>query len=100
MTLRHLLSRPSPVLFMCLFASQAGLLVLSPILPDLARHFDMSTGAVGQLRTISGAAGGVTALVVALAARRPPLRALLERGAVAIIAASALSAAAPSFAVL
>jgi predicted MFS family arabinose efflux permease len=36
---RQLLIRPSPVLFLCLFASQAGLLVLSPILPDIAREF-------------------------------------------------------------
>ena len=39
MSLRQLLNRPSLVLFVCLFASQAGLLVLSPILPEVARAF-------------------------------------------------------------
>ena len=49
---------PSAVLFACLFASQSGLLVLSPILPDVAREFGVSNAAVGQLRTLLGAVGG------------------------------------------
>ena len=36
------LTRPSLVLFLCLFTSQAGLLVLSPVLPDIAREFGVS----------------------------------------------------------
>ena len=44
--LREILRRPSVVLFACLFASQAGLLVLSPILPELARAYrDVRAGA-------------------------------------------------------
>jgi len=98
--MRTLLSRPSPVLFACLFASQAGLLVLSPVLTDIAHEFGISTATAGQLRTISGATGGVTALALALARRRPGLRALLSRGAVLLVGGSLLSAVAPSFAVL
>lgn len=98
--MRTLLSRPAPVLFACLFASQAGLLVLSPVLTDIAREFGISTGAAGQLRTISGATGGVTALALALARRRPGLRALLSQGAALLLGGSLLSAVAPSFAVL
>ena len=88
------------MLFACLFASQSGLLVLSPILVDVAREFDVSTATAGQLRSISGAMGGVTALVLATAPRRPGLRALLSLGAALLALASALSAAAPSFVVL
>jgi DHA1 family inner membrane transport protein len=97
---RDTLRRPSVVLFACLFASQAGLLVLSPILPELASEFGVSTAAAGQLRTLSGATGGITAVLLALAPRRPGLRTLLSVGAALVIVGSALSAAAPCFAVL
>jgi predicted MFS family arabinose efflux permease len=97
---RQLLTRPSPVLFLCLFASQAGLLVLSPILPDIAREFGISTATAGQLRSISGASGGLTAVLLVVAPRRPGLRDLLSAGAALVALGSALSAAAPTFAVL
>ena len=99
-TLRAIAARPSPVLFACLFASQAALLVLSPVLTDIAREFRTSTAAAGQLRTILGAAGGVTALSLALAGRRPGLRDMLLHGASLVLAGSVASALAPSFAVL
>ena len=54
------------MLFLCLFASQAGMLVLSPILPDIAREFGVSTAAAGQLRAISGATGGLVAIALAV----------------------------------
>jgi predicted MFS family arabinose efflux permease len=91
---------PSVVLFACLFASQSALLVLSPTLVDVAREFGVSTATAGQLRSITGATGGVTALVLAMAARRPGLRELLSAGAALIIVGSGLSAVAPSFVVL
>jgi MFS transporter, DHA1 family, inner membrane transport protein len=100
MARRRSLGHPSLVLFACLFASQSGLLVLSPILVDVAREFDVSSATAGQLRSISGAMGGVTALLLATAARRPGLRELLSFGAALLALASALSAAAPSFVVL
>jgi MFS transporter, DHA1 family, inner membrane transport protein len=94
------LSNPSLVLFACLFASQSGLLVLSPILVDVAREFGVSTASAGQLRSISGATGGATALILAAAARRPGLRELLSLGAALVALGSGLSAAAPSLVVL
>jgi predicted MFS family arabinose efflux permease len=94
------LTRPSLVLFLCLFTSQAGLLVLSPVLPDIAREFGVSTATAGQLRAISGLTGGLVALLVALAPRRPGLRELLSAGTALVAAGSVASAAAPSFAVL
>jgi predicted MFS family arabinose efflux permease len=83
-----------------LFASQSALLVLSPTLTDVARDLGVSTATAGQLRSISGATGGVTALVLATLARRAGLRELLSAGAALIATSAALSAAAPSFAVL
>ena len=94
------LTRPSLVLFACLFASQAALLVLSPTLHDIAADFGVSTATAGQLRSISGATGGATAVLLALAPRRPGLRDLLSAGAARVTLGSVLSAAAPTFAVL
>src|SRR3954471_6763397 len=97
--LRTILARPGAVVFMCLFTSQAALLVLSPILPDVAHAFGVSTAAAGQLRTVSGATGGLAAVLVALAPRRPGLRAMLTAAAGLVAAGSVLSATAPSYAV-
>ena len=94
------LTRPSPVLFLCLFVSQAALLVLSPVLPEVARELGVSTATAGQLRSLSGLTGGATAVLLAMAPRRPGLRDLLSTGAALVAAGSALSAAAPSFALL
>jgi MFS transporter, DHA1 family, inner membrane transport protein len=94
------LTGPSPVLFLCLLASQAGLLVLSPILPEIAREFGVSTATAGQLRSLSGLIGGLTALGLALSPWRPGLRDILAGGAALVTLGSVLSAAAPSFAVL
>ena len=100
MPLLRRLTRPSPVLFFCLFTSQAALLVLSPVLPDVAREFGVSTATAGQLRSLSGATGGLTAVVLAIARRRPGLRDLLSAGSALVAVGSVASAAAPSFAVL
>jgi predicted MFS family arabinose efflux permease len=94
------LTRASPVVFLCLFVSQAAMLVLSPVLPDVARDLGVSTATAGQLRSLSGLTGGATAVLLALAPRRPGLRDLLSAGAALVTAGSALSAAAPSFALL
>src|SRR5215213_4613136 len=94
------LTRPSPVLFLCLFVSQAALLVLSPVLPDVAHDLGVSTATAGQLRSLSGLTGGITAILLAMAPRRPSLRDLLSAGASLVAAGSALSAAAPTFALI
>ena len=93
-------TRPGPVLFACLFVSQSAMLVLSPILPDVAREFGVSTATAGQLRAISGATGGLTAVLLATSARRPGMRDILTAAAALVAIACVLSAAAPSFAVL
>ena len=92
--------RRALTLALCLFANQAGTLVLSPILVSVAREFAVSTAAAGQLRSVSGAVAGVTALGVAPVAGRIGLRRLLLAGLALLAGAASLSAAAPSFAVL
>lgn len=91
---------PAAVLFLCLFAAQAGFLALGPLLPAIARDFGVSSAVAGQLRVASGVAGGLTALALAL---RPPWRgprALLALGSALLLVSSVAGAAAPSIAVL
>jgi predicted MFS family arabinose efflux permease len=92
--------RPAATLFLCLFASQAGTLVLSPILVEVAQDLEVSTAMAGQLRAISGAVAGITALTVGMLAGRLGLKRLLLSGLVVLAFAAGLSALAPSFAVL
>jgi predicted MFS family arabinose efflux permease len=87
-------------LFLCLFASQASLIALGPVLVEVAADLGVSTAAAGQLRTISGLAAGITAFLLPAAARRLGLGRLLTGAAVLLAIASATSAAAPSFATL
>jgi predicted MFS family arabinose efflux permease len=92
--------RAALTLSLCLFASQAGTLVLSPILVEVARDFEVSTATAGQLRAISGVVAGMTALTVGLLAGRAGLKRLLLVGLGLMALAALLSAIAPSFAVL
>lgn len=94
---RRFLVAPSVALFLCLFASQAGVLVLSPVLVEIAGDFGTSTAAVGQLRAITGLVAGVTALVLGRFAGRAALRDLLIGGATLLAVGSLLSAVAPTF---
>ena len=87
-------------LLAALAASQAALVVLNPLLPEVARDLDVSIATAGQLRTLSGLAAGLAALATGLVAGRVGLRGLLL-GAVGLLAVgSAGSALSPSFAVL
>ena len=90
----------SAVLFVCLFAAQAGLIAVTPVLATLATDLGVSTAAAGQLRTVSGLAAGVTALALGAAVQVVALRGLLLAGAVLLAAGSLASAAAPTFLVL
>jgi DHA1 family inner membrane transport protein len=87
-------------LALCLAASQAALLVLTPILTSVAADFGVSTATAGQLRTVSGLTAGVTAVLSGLLAARVGLRELLLAGVGMLALGSALSAVAPDFAVL
>ena len=74
--------RPSPslVLFLALFASQSGVLVLSPILSDVADDFGVSIAAAGQLRIVAAPLAAVVALLAGRALVRFSPRALLGVG--------------------
>lgn len=91
---------PHLILFACMFAGQAALIALSPVLPEVARDFDVSTATAGQLRAVSGLVAGGTAAGMGVIATRLGIRDLLILGLWLLIGGSLLSAAAPSFAVL
>jgi predicted MFS family arabinose efflux permease len=87
-------------LFLCLFAGQAAVIALSPVLAEVARDFDVSTATAGQLRSVSGLAAGVTAIAMGTLSGRFGLRDLLLIGLAVLGAGSLASAAAPGFAAL
>jgi predicted MFS family arabinose efflux permease len=88
------------LLFLCVFAAQSGLIALSPVMPDVAAEFGVSTAAAGQLRTVAGLAGALASLVLPAAARRFRSGELLCGGAALLALGSLASAAAPSLALL
>jgi predicted MFS family arabinose efflux permease len=92
----------SVILFLSLFAAQACLIALSPVLAQVASDLDISTAAAGQLRSVSGLAAGLAALAVAFSrsARRVSLRELLLGGASLLALGSVASAVAPSYSAL
>ena len=94
------LGSPSVVLFLALFASQAGVLVLSPILSDVARDFGVSISTAGQLRILAAPLAAVVALLASRWLGRIDLRSLLLLGTALLGAGSLASAGAPSFATL
>lgn len=91
---------PSLVLFVCMFAAQSSLLVLSPILPDVAEDLDVSVAAAGQLRSVSGSVAVALALSMGRLVHRRGMRDLLVAGLGLLTLGAAVSSAAPSFAVL
>lgn len=87
-------------LLAALAASQAALVVLNPLLPDVASDLGISVATAGQLRTVSGLAAGIAALTSGLWAIRLGLRGLLFVGVGTLAVGSLVSAAAPDFPVL
>ena len=87
-------------LLAALAASQAALVVLNPLLPDVADDLGVSVATAGQLRTVSGFAAGVAALTAGLWATRLGLRGLLFVGVGTLAVGSLVSALAPDFPVL
>lgn len=85
---------------MCLFAAQAALLVVSPILPEIAREFGVTTGTAAQLRSVSGITAGAIAVGLATVRIRLPLSTLLIGGLWGLGLGSLLSAWSPSLGVL
>lgn len=92
--------RSRAVLFVCLFAVQSSLIALSPVLAEIAAHFNVSTAAAGQLRSVSGLVAGFAAVAMGRLSGRLGLRALLLTGLAALCVGSLLSAVAPSLAIL
>ena len=72
-------------LLAALAASQAALVVLNPLLPDVARDLDISVATAGQLRTVSGLVAGIAALTAGLWAARIGLRELLLGGVTTVV---------------
>jgi DHA1 family inner membrane transport protein len=93
-------ARVSAILFVCMFAAQAGLIALAPVLALAASDLGVSTATAGQLRTMSGLAAGITALALVRVGARTSLRRQLVLGAALLAVASLASAAAPSFSML
>ena len=87
-------------LLAALAASQAALVVLNPLLPDVAGDLGVSVATAGQLRTVSGLAAGLAALTSGLWATRLGLRELLLGGVTILALGSLVSAVAPDFPVL
>ena len=71
---------PTVVLFLALFASQAGVLVMSPILARVAAEFDVSIAAAGQLRILAAPFAAGVALLTGRALARFSPRALIGAG--------------------
>jgi len=93
-------ARVSAVLFLCLFAGQAGAIALSPVLVEVARDLDVSTATAGQLRTVAGLVAGITALALGRLGARFPLSRQLLIGSLLLALGSLASAAAPSIGLL
>lgn len=89
-------THPAAVLFLVFFASQSGLVALTPTLPDIATTFGVPTAAVGTLRLGSSIAGGLAALGLATVLRGVPVRAQLAGGLALVGGASVAGALAPS----
>jgi predicted MFS family arabinose efflux permease len=96
----HRTRGPTAALFAALFAAQAGLLSLGPILPDVAREFGVTPAAAGQLRTLGGLGGGAAAIAVAILGRRLGLRRMLVAGHSMLALGTIGSATAPNLTVL
>lgn len=94
------LASPALTLFLALFASQSGVLVLSPILSDVADDFGVSIATAGQLRIVAAPLAAAVALLAARSLVRVSPRALLGAGSVLLALGSVASALAPSFAAL
>ena len=94
------LGSPSVVVFLALFASQAGVLTLAPILSDVAADFDVSIAEAGQLRILAAPLAALVAIAAGRSLARFSPRALLGVGSALLVLGSVASAVAPTFALL
>ncbi|WP_435060853.1 MFS transporter [Amycolatopsis thermoflava] len=90
----------SATLFACLFAVQASLLALTPILTPVAQDLGVPDTAAGLLRAVSGAAAAAVAIALVATRRRRRLRELLIAGLTLLAGSALASAVAPTYLVL
>ena len=90
----------APVLFAAMFAAQAAVIAMAPVLDDLAADLGVATATAGQLRTLSGLAAALAGFQIPRLADRIGLRAVIAAGTALLAAGALASAAAPSFALL
>jgi predicted MFS family arabinose efflux permease len=93
-------ARVSVTLFAALFASQAALIAMSPVLAKAASDLHVSTAAAGQLRTVTGLAAGLTALTLGAVTARAALGRLLLGASGLLAVGSLASALAPGYPLL
>lgn len=96
----HSYARVSVTVFAALFASQAALIAMSPVLGKAASDLHVSTAAAGQLRTVTGLAAGLTALTLGAVVARVALGRLLLGASGLLAVGSLASALAPSYPLL
>lgn len=82
---------------MCVFTSQAAVLVLSPILVEIAHDLHVSTAVAGQLRILGAPVAALVAVLLARFGGAAPLRGILLVSTSLVAVGSITSAAAPSF---
>lgn len=85
------------VLFMCVFTSQAAVLVLAPIVVKIAHDVHVSTAVAGQLRIVAAPVAAVVAVLLARFGGTFRLRSMLLASTTLVAVGSLASAAAPSF---
>jgi predicted MFS family arabinose efflux permease len=90
----------SLTLLVALFAAQSAVIAMSPALAQAATDLHVSIAAAGQLRTITGIAAGITALLLGGIARRIGLRSQLLGASALLGLGSLASAAAPDYTLL
>jgi DHA1 family inner membrane transport protein len=82
---------------MCVFTSQAAVLVLSPILVEIAHDLHVSTAVAGQLRIFAAPVAALVAVLLARFGGAASLRSILLASTILVVVGSLASAAAPSF---
>jgi predicted MFS family arabinose efflux permease len=91
---------PAPVLFAAMFAAQAAVIAMAPVLDEVADDLGVATDTVGQLRTLAGLVAAIVAFQAPGLADRLGLRTVLGAGTALLTVAVLASAAAPSFVLL
>jgi MFS transporter, DHA1 family, inner membrane transport protein len=82
---------------MCVFTSQAAVLVLSPILVEVAHDLHVSTAVAGQLRIFAAPIAALVAILLSRFGGSAPLRSILLAGSLLVAIGALASAGANSF---